>query len=88
MNGDGRLDVLVATTVGHVWALHGPDGSPLEGFPVKTGGRIIAPVLPVRIGNLVARSMQLVVPSFDGHVYVMDGSGACTTKATPPRPAP
>jgi len=79
VNGDGRLDVLVATTTGHIWALNGKDGEPLKNFPIKTGGRIIAPILPIRLGNLVSKGMQLVVPSFDGRLYIVDGDGTCTS---------
>jgi len=80
VDGDDRLDVLVATTTGHVWAMRGIDGEALKGFPVKTGGRIIAPVLPVRLGFFPFKHMQLVVPSFDGNLYIIDGNGACTTR--------
>lgn len=78
-NGDGKLDVLLGTTTGHVWALQGGDGEPLQGFPFKTGGRIVAPILPVKLGYFPYRSLQLVVPSFDGKLYMFDGDGKCAT---------
>lgn len=83
VDGDNRLDVVVGTTTGHVWALHGATGSPLEGFPVKTEGKIIAPVLLTQIKKPQADHgnnngvMQLIVPSFDGGMYIFDGKGSC-----------
>ena len=34
-------------------------------------GRVMAPVLPTRLRE--GNSLQLVVPSYDGHLYVIDG---------------
>ena len=35
VNGDGVVDVIVATTNGHVWALNGRTGDTLRNFPVR-----------------------------------------------------
>eukprot|EP00164_Ancoracysta_twista_P004075 GFYU01005475.1.p1 GENE.GFYU01005475.1~~GFYU01005475.1.p1 ORF type:complete len:322 (+),score=113.50 GFYU01005475.1:32-967(+) len=75
INGDLRKDIVVATTSGFVWALDGSTGKDVEGFPVKTGGRILSPVLLV---DLVGKNhLQLVVPSFDGRIYIIDGINGC-----------
>eukprot|EP00656_Telonema_subtile_P012705 TRINITY_DN16409_c0_g1_i1.p1 TRINITY_DN16409_c0_g1~~TRINITY_DN16409_c0_g1_i1.p1 ORF type:complete len:775 (+),score=189.59 TRINITY_DN16409_c0_g1_i1:112-2436(+) len=83
VDGNNKLDVVVGTTTGHVWALEGNTGAPLEGFPVKTEGKIIAPVLLTQIKKPTAEHgnnggvMQLIVPSFDGGLYIFDGKGPC-----------
>lgn len=46
---DGRLDVVFSTLAGTVWALSGVDGQPLPSFPIKTGGRIVAPITLVNL---------------------------------------
>eukprot|EP00823_Brevimastigomonas_motovehiculus_P004817 TRINITY_DN3294_c0_g1_i1.p1 TRINITY_DN3294_c0_g1~~TRINITY_DN3294_c0_g1_i1.p1 ORF type:complete len:840 (-),score=130.77 TRINITY_DN3294_c0_g1_i1:99-2618(-) len=104
VNGDGEIDVAIATVTGHVWVLHGKNGTVLPHFPLKTDGRIIAPItlshfspsLPHRlISSLRAassssvlpttsfspsKSLSLIFPSFDGHVYIVDGGTGCTNK--------
>lgn len=50
----------------------GYDKSP---FPFKTHGQIVAPVLIVKLGD--NPSQQLVVASFDGFLYVIDGESGC-----------
>lgn len=47
----------------------------LDNFPFATGGKILAPVTVTRL--IDGPSLQLVVPSFDGYVYVIDGITAC-----------
>lgn len=51
-------------------------GRMLENFPFSTGGRILAPVTPLRLLE-GSNSMQLIVPSFDGFVYAIDASTGC-----------
>ena len=48
----------------------------LENFPFSTGGRILAPVTPLRLLE-GSSSMQLLVPSFDGFVYAIDAATGC-----------
>lgn len=56
VDGDGKLDVVVGTLAGTVWALSGTDGSVLKNFPIKTGARIIAPIM---LTNLNSRTPRL-----------------------------
>ena len=49
INGDGKLELVLGTSTGHIWALDGLSGRPLEGFPVKAKGTIHAPVLLVSL---------------------------------------
>ena len=37
VDGDGRLDVVVGTQTGHVFAVNAATGEVLENFPRKTG---------------------------------------------------
>jgi hypothetical protein len=78
INSDGRMEVVFGTTLGLLYALRGSDGSVLPHFPIVTGGSVVAPVLLVNVGGLlVNKGLHLVVPSHDGHVYIVDGMSAC-----------
>jgi hypothetical protein len=86
VDGDGRLDVVVATQTGHVFAVNAADGEVLDNFPRKTGDKILAPVLLMQTGqpprpgsNGHHAPMKLIVPSFDGFVYVIDGLTGCVS---------
>lgn len=47
-------------------------GRDIPRFPFRTRGRIMSPVLLTRaIGDY--RSLQIVVPAADGHLYIIDG---------------
>lgn len=72
INADGLLEVVFATTKGAVYAVSGATGYDIEGFPFRTRGRIMAPVLLTR-AMAGTRSLQAVVPSADGHLYIIDG---------------
>lgn len=82
INGDGILDVVLGTVAGQIWALNGVTGEVLPNFPIKTAGRILAPVTIVNLDvtSVMAPGLHLVVPSFDGFVYIIDGRSGCTTK--------
>ena len=90
VDGDGRMEVVVGTSSGAVHVLRGDTGAPSSPFPFRTGGRVMSPVL---LTNLRGRSearrgpgpdgetsnvgLTLVVTSFDGYVYVIDGARGC-----------
>lgn len=88
VNGDGELDIVIGTSTGHVWALRGPTGEVLPHFPVRTGGAIYAPALLINLNNTdpspgpthASAGLHIVVPSHDGHVYVIDGKMGCIDK--------
>lgn len=71
VNGDGKLEVVFGTTSGHIYALSGDTGRDITNFPFKTHGRIAASVLITQLTQ--GLSQQLVVMSFDGHLYMLDG---------------
>lgn len=85
INGDGIVDVVLATSSGHIWAMNGKNGDSLPNFPVKLGGEIMAPPLILAMGNAGQGPTGLpvrhvVVPSHDGYLNVVDGSSGCTFK--------
>lgn len=53
----------------------------LPNFPFTTGGKILAPVTLTRL--IDGPALQLVVPSWDGYVYVVDGITACAGAPCP-----
>lgn len=75
VNGDGRTEVVVATSDGRVYVLDGATGKDVAPFPVRTRGKIMAPVTPLRLRD--GPSLALVVASFDGFVYLIDGRSGC-----------
>jgi hypothetical protein len=50
VDGDGGLDVVIATAAGHVIALQGRTGRPLDGFPVRLPDAIRAPPVLLAMG--------------------------------------
>eukprot|EP00891_Asterochloris_glomerata_P005963 jgi/Astpho2/5963/e_gw1.00080.8.1_t len=75
VNGDGRLEVVFGTTSGQIFVLDGHTGKNIPNFPFQTLGRIAAPVLVTQLTP--GLSQQLVVMSFDGHLYMVDGLTGC-----------
>ena len=63
---------MFATTSGAVYAVSGRTGKDIPHFPFRTRGRIMAPVLLTSVMPATL-ALQAVVPSADGHLYVIDG---------------
>ncbi len=85
VDGDGQLDVVVNSNEGHVWALRGDTGAVLKHFPLKTQGRLYAPIMLTRLasggdGAEPTPGLQLLTVSFDGHLYIIDGATGCVEK--------
>lgn len=92
VDGNGILDVVVGTVSGHVWVLDGATGKSIPNFPLRTDGRIVAPItlvnmarpslpmLGVSAASFARPGLHLIFPSFDGHVYIVDGRTGCTNK--------
>ena len=49
LRGDGAVQVVVPTTAGVVHVLEGATGSEVAPFPLRTGGRILSPVLVLNL---------------------------------------
>ncbi|XP_062214102.1 protein DEFECTIVE IN EXINE FORMATION 1-like [Phragmites australis] len=79
VNGDGHTDVVVPTVSGNIYVLSGKDGSKIQPFPYRTHGRIMSPVLLLDMskprGN--AQGLTLATTSFDGYLYLIEGSSGC-----------
>lgn len=78
VDGDGYSEVVVGTSSGHVHALNGRTGKAIRGFPYRTYGRIMSPILITRL-NPRKKQQHLVLVSFDGLMYIIDGKSACAT---------
>ena len=62
--------------------MSGKTGRDITNFPFRTHGRIAASVLITQLSQ--GLSQQLVVMSFDGHLYMVDGiTGALPCPALP-----
>lgn len=62
---------MFGTTSGYLYAVSGKTGRDIPKFPFRTHGRIAAPILITQLSQ--GLSQQLVVMSFDGHLYMVDG---------------
>eukprot|EP00882_Tetradesmus_deserticola_P027871 GHRQ01031008.1.p1 GENE.GHRQ01031008.1~~GHRQ01031008.1.p1 ORF type:complete len:351 (+),score=164.28 GHRQ01031008.1:777-1829(+) len=76
VDGDGLLDIVFGTADGRVHAVRGTDGQPLQGFPFQTGGRIQAAATITQLARN-ARHQHILIMSFDGFLYMIDGKSAC-----------
>lgn len=79
MDGDGHTDIVVPTISGNIYVLRGRDGSLVHPFPYKTQGRVMNQVLLVDLSQhgQKMKGLTLVTTSFDGYLYLIDGSTAC-----------
>ncbi|CAI5458896.1 unnamed protein product [Closterium sp. Yama58-4] len=86
VNGDGFTEVVIGSSSGHIYVLDGRTGKDVGAFPFRTHGRIMAPILLVDLhkhaggkGQHAGASsgLHLVVVSFDGFLYAVDGRTGC-----------
>ncbi|XP_044473503.1 protein DEFECTIVE IN EXINE FORMATION 1-like [Mangifera indica] len=79
VDGDGHTDVVVPTLSGNVYVLSGRDGSKVRPYPYRTHGRVMNQVLLVDLGKHGEKSkgLTLVLTSFDGYLYLIDGPTSC-----------
>ncbi|EFJ48005.1 hypothetical protein VOLCADRAFT_117761 [Volvox carteri f. nagariensis] len=75
IDGDGQLEVVVGTASGYIYALAGSTGVPIPNWPYRARGRIQA--APTITHLVEGTGMQVVVPAFDGFLYVVDGLQGC-----------
>ena len=74
VDGDGNLDVIVTTAEGYIYALRGDDGGDLDYFPHRAHGAINARALVTKAHD-ATKGLQIIVPSDDGYLYIVDGEG-------------
>ncbi|KAK1264742.1 hypothetical protein QJS04_geneDACA011425 [Acorus gramineus] len=79
VDGDGHTDVVIPTISGNIYVLSGKDGTIVRPFPYRTHGRVMNRVLLVDLSNRneKQKGLTLVTTSFDGYLYLIDGSTAC-----------
>ncbi len=77
IDGDGALELVMGTGSGRIVALRAGTGEFVRHFPVGARGKIMAPVTVVKLQD-ESVGQHVVVPSFDGLLYIVDGvTGAC-----------
>ncbi|CAL4919887.1 unnamed protein product [Urochloa decumbens] len=79
VNGDGHTEVVVPTVSGNIYVLSGKDGSKIQPFPYRAHGRIMSPVLLLDMSKHGenAKGLTLATTSFDGYLYLIEGSSGC-----------
>ncbi|XP_072994318.1 protein DEFECTIVE IN EXINE FORMATION 1-like isoform X1 [Typha latifolia] len=79
VNGDGHTEIVVPTISGNIYVLSGKDGSFIRPFPYRTHGRVMSRVLLLDLSKRgdKQKGLTLVTTSFDGYLYLIDGSTAC-----------
>ena len=75
VDGDGRMEVVIGTSSGHLHVLRGADGEPKNGFPFRAHGKIMSPALITPLGD--GTRQHIVFLSFDGFLYLLDGASGC-----------
>ncbi|KAG2483407.1 hypothetical protein HYH03_017715 [Edaphochlamys debaryana] len=79
IDGDGQLEIVLGTASGHVYALAGSTGADIPHWPYRARGRIQAQ--PTITQLVEGTGLQVVVPAFDGFLYVIDGLQGCADVA-------
>ncbi|KXZ42251.1 hypothetical protein GPECTOR_175g219 [Gonium pectorale] len=79
IDGDGQLEVVLGTASGFVYALAGSTGTDIPNWPYRARGRVQAP--PTITQLMEGSGLQVVVPAFDGFLYVIDGLQGCADVA-------
>ncbi|GIL89184.1 hypothetical protein Vretimale_18615 [Volvox reticuliferus] len=79
IDGDGQLEVVVGTASGFIYALAGSTGTDIPNWPYRARGRVQA--APTITQLIEGNGMQVVVPAFDGFLYVIDGLQGCADVA-------
>ncbi|KAG2425141.1 hypothetical protein HXX76_013895 [Chlamydomonas incerta] len=79
VDGDGQLEVVLGTASGHVYALAGSTGADIPKWPYRARGRVQAP--PTITHLMEGSGLQVLVPAFDGFLYVIDGLQGCADVA-------
>ncbi|PNH00541.1 hypothetical protein TSOC_013631, partial [Tetrabaena socialis] len=79
IDGDGQLEVVVGTASGHIYALAGSTGADIPHWPYRARGRVQAQ--PTITHLIEGAALQVVVPAFDGFLYVIDGLQGCADVA-------
>ncbi|XP_042393063.1 protein DEFECTIVE IN EXINE FORMATION 1-like [Zingiber officinale] len=79
VDGDGHTDIVIPTTSGNIYVLSGRDGSHVRPFPYRTNGRVMSRILLVDLNkqNEQSKGLTLVTTSFDGYLYLIDGTTGC-----------
>ncbi|KAK4803596.1 hypothetical protein SAY86_003413 [Trapa natans] len=79
IDGDGHTDVVIPTISGNIYVLSGKDGSFVRPYPYRTHGRVMNQVLLVDLNKRSEKKkgLTLVTTSFDGYLYLIDGSTSC-----------
>ncbi|GFR46133.1 hypothetical protein Agub_g7648 [Astrephomene gubernaculifera] len=79
IDGDGQLEVVLGTSSGYIYALAGSTGLDIPNWPYRARGRVQAP--PTITHLIEGSGLQVVVPAFDGFLYVIDGLQGCADVA-------
>ncbi|KAG0468105.1 hypothetical protein HPP92_017433 [Vanilla planifolia] len=80
VDADGHTDIVIPTVSGNIYVLRGRDGTFVKPFPYRTHGRVMNRVLLVDLSKRgeKRKGLTLVTGSFDGYLYLINGSSACT----------
>ncbi|CAH3161509.1 unnamed protein product [Porites evermanni] len=78
VDGDGFMEVVVATFDGFVWVLEGDTGKVLQGWPVKLPSEVRASVLLTKLIPGENTASDIIVPLIDGQIAIIRGSDRCT----------
>jgi hypothetical protein len=75
INGDGKTELVLGTGSGTIFAPDGISGKVVLSY--QTNAMIMSSVLLAKLDNLSYKTLHLVTMSFDGFLYLVDGSTGC-----------
>ena len=75
VNGDGATEVVVGTGSGTIFALDGATGRVVLSY--QTNAMIMSSVLLAKLDDSAKPGLHLVTMSFDGFLYLVDGTTGC-----------
>ena len=81
VDGDGFPDIVFGASDGLVYGFH-VDGTPVDGFPLSTGGSVSS--TPVIDDIIPGGAMEVVVASDDGYLYMWSVGGELSTEPVLP----
>ncbi|XP_013387693.1 protein DEFECTIVE IN EXINE FORMATION 1 [Lingula anatina] len=76
VDGNGRLDVVVATNDGKIYVLEGESGTLLEGWPIKVADKLTANPVFTKFAES-QNHVDMLIMSDDGMLQILSGDRSC-----------
>jgi len=71
INGDGQVDIVLATEAGHIFAWNAKTGETLKNFPIRLEGRIYSRPLLLPQAEEADKGLLIIVTGDNGMLYIV-----------------